>query len=387
MTDKIIKVLNLVGGYYWMLYGVVVLLAVVGFFVWRRWGKRWDVRVRWALGFIVALLLFRLVFFWNPVAWKIYDRTLHIEEIGYRHFAEIDWMIDRFTRPAPGTSVEPTPLLAVGSSQTAALYQRWRYSNADFDHPIEYFGLVGMVPIDYWLWRDQIRVRRPEVMLLYLSEFDLCRQPRIEDMTSEPPLWGMGWRLWRLLETYPEVQQPTRRVVTKLVSDLFPEYRFGYLAEGYLAKCSRRRQWLADPASRVTELSDSDWQPIHIERLTDGETLQERWMPVNLALIDDFLAEFDATGTEIYIVEGGYHPEALERPANQAMHRKANEALGVMANKYQHVTFVPIDELITFVRPDFREGYHVNDVASRRFVAAILDYVRQKKGASPSDAP
>ncbi len=179
MVDKVLNALGEVGIYYQQLYviwSVLALMAVSLLIVFRKQRKR----LWWRAGVLILLVLMaRWAMFENPVAWRAYRKLLNVNQLGFRHDAEVDIRIRRFWTTPQGRPDSPSvPFLAVGSSQTGALFKTVYSLGPDVSEQIEFFSMAGMGPLDILLYKDDIFNYGPNNIILYLSEATLTHRKR-----------------------------------------------------------------------------------------------------------------------------------------------------------------------------------------------------------------
>jgi hypothetical protein len=133
----------------WLTLAAGLLMAALCLLLSRRSRVRWRPFLRVA----GLLLLFRMLLFENPFAWHAYGRFLAQEGVGWRQLGVIQAKRDSYMRTESGVRY-----LAVGSSQTEALYDNLAAGRRDLDTLL----IPGMKPVDLVLYRDYIVRRAPD---------------------------------------------------------------------------------------------------------------------------------------------------------------------------------------------------------------------------------
>ena len=168
----------------------LVLLGLVPLVV----GKR-SARTRFLLTLFVLVTASRLCLFGNPFAWAIYSKFLRVDDVDYRPSDVIRIEERKYQFGLPQNH---SKYLAVGSSQIGCIFVNATARAAG----IRNFSLAGMGPLDFVLYSDYICDCSPEYVILYLSEFDLCRAPQVT-LLKTGPSQGFGWfRLLAALQPY-----------------------------------------------------------------------------------------------------------------------------------------------------------------------------------------
>lgn len=296
----------------------------------------------WRIAFLVACLIsIETLLFRNPAFFRSASLCLDVEDLGWRQAAALVKETARFKRSCSA------PILAVGSSQTGAIYDTY----AGQDPDLSLFTLSGMGPLDLVLYEEVIQKHTPGTIILTLSDFDIGRKPSLVGAKLAPP---QGPRklahVCTLLLRTPGVSWS--EVQDFVAANLLSAYRYQYIFRGFLNRLSGRNH--AFPESDVTAIGDEEYLATHMESLAQ---LDSRWFQVNLVLLDEFLAWANANHIDITVTGGHYHPRALAK--NHDLHEQALAALSNLCTKYANVTFVRAEKLCAFSEEDYRDGYHL----------------------------
>lgn len=312
---------------------------------------------------LVLFLALRVVLLGNPWAWAVYESNLRARHVGWRQMSVIREELRSWMRPPQGVR-----FLAVGSSQTDALYARIATERED----LRLFGLAGLFPLDFVLYQDRIAQYRPEVVLLYLSEFDLARVHDPERAVLAPP---QGLRLARLVRTIPDLpggDRYRRTLVEMGVGQVFPEYRFGFVFRGLLRKLQGgdRVEARAAPDEGPVERASPEALEREIANLRAGMTAEQ--IEFNLPFLREFLEACARWGSRVVIVEGRLAPGVPDEAMRQLNERVARE-LRALDLRYDHVVFVPLAEQPPIEDGDWVDASHVTREAGRAWAARMLD--------------
>ena len=319
---------------------------------------RRKVSPAWRIGFILACIIsLETLVFRNPVFFRLAAHYLDVEDIGWRQARALIKENMRFKRPCP------TPLLAVGSSQTGAIYVP--YATADPNLVI--FTLSGMGPLDLVLYEDLIRHHAPGTIILTLSDFDLGRQPSLAGAKLAPPQPPRKLaHICALLLGCPDVTWS--EVQDFVAANVLSAYRYQYIFKGFLNKVSGRNR--AFPESNVTKISDEQYLAAHLESLAE---LDGRWFKVNLLLLDEFFTWAHTNGMAVAVTGGHYHPRALAQ--NRDLHEEASEALATLCAKYDNVSYLRSEQLCAFAEADYRDGYHLRAEAGLELATRVIESI------------
>jgi hypothetical protein len=336
------------------LAGMIAVVAVVVWFALRLSGP-WR-----AAGLAVAaVLVLRIVLVGNPLSWHLYAQRLDPDTVGWRQYDLVRIQRDHYRTP-------PIDLryLAVGSSQTEAVYGRYAQDRANLD----LFVVAAMMPMDFVLYADEIIRREPQTVLLYLSDFDIAKRPTAEAMVVAPrqgaDLWGVARRLLSLSGG----DELDRALLELAVGEVLPEFKFRFVFRGIVDRHMRR------VANRVGAHESHQRTPASIgERMRWlRESLAGEYIDFNLAWLEDFLVRMQRAGIEVVMVEGGYHP-AVPNAEMAGWDARVQHDLESLAGSYHGVRFVPRSAVYRFNADDYHDLTHVTPEAGERFTRRLLE--------------
>jgi hypothetical protein len=347
--------LQLVRTDYWL--GLAAMAALIAAMVWlgqRRSGA-------WRLSFLAmaALLAMRIILVGNPLSWQWYAGVLDADQVGWRQYDLVKIQREHYLKPSGELRY-----LAVGSSQTEAVYGRAAQQRADLD----LFVVAAMMPMDFVLYADEIARRKPQTVLLYLSDFDIAKRPTAEAMVVAPrqgaDLLNVAYRLLAL-------QGPAdldRALVELAAGEPLPEFKFRFVFRGIVDRYLRR------VANRVGAHESRHRTPASVgERIRWlRESLAAEYIDFNLAWLEDFLARMQHAGIEVVIVEGGYHP-AVPNAEMAGWDARVRNNLESLAGRYDGVRFVPRSAVLRFGADDYHDLTHVTPEAGERFTRRLLN--------------
>lgn len=332
----------------------LVVLAVV-YKLSKRLTQRWQTAIN--LGIII--LIIRIVLFQNPIAWYVYHHTLDPEVIGWRQSSVL---YDEFAQYKKHDNVK---YLAVGSSQTGAVYHFSSDTLSDF----RVKSLAGLGPVDLYLYRHNILNYHPEHILLYLSDFDMGRPPSLETVKLAPAQGLHFPVVYSDLNMYFSGEEFSRTMKEVLVGELFPEYKYSFIFKGYVDQLFGRNKVFPTPAATMTE---EKYQEYQFEQLKN--VINEDNIDTNLYYLNKFISFFEQRGISVIIIEGQYHPNAYTEK-NLAVRKEVRNKLEKLEVSYSNVNFITDSEIMLFKTSDYRDAYHVNPEAGKRFMQRVVRYI------------
>ncbi len=327
--------------------------------------RRW---VRLTCACSAIALLGRAAVFPNPAALLLLHRLLPAEQVGFRQ-------ADALRKDYEHTRTwSPVRYLAVGSSQASAVFSEYCNTHED----AEKFAMAGLGPCGQYVYLPYMLERKPQVIVVYLSAFDMGRKPPLAAAKLGPFL-GYG-RFRSILPILAETNTWTE-IGEFAVANVLPEYRYQYVWRGLLDRVSGRNQ--AFPERNVlTRMRSTD----HL--LEQGRRLAELThdaLPANLALVRMLADQCTKRSVKLVIVEGHFHPDFYTK--KQALNRAVREGLSELARQRSDVYFVPREETTTFVPEDYADPYHVHKEAGRRFSEALFGACLPRILGAPSAFP
>jgi len=325
---------------------------------------RLSARLRLPVRCLLLVLLLRLVWLYNPLAWEFYYRNLPVAVIGHRHSDQVKRTVECTRRQ------EPLPYLAVGSSQTYSIYGELARRRED----LKTFALSGATALELLVYQDMIRRREPETVLLFLSEMDLARRPTFATLPSSPYQGLRTLKLWRMTAAACPEDVPHGEFFQLVAGDVVCEYKYSFLFKGMLETCAGRIRAL--PESSRTKVPPQGMLQQNLENLE--RNLDGRYIDLNCDYLGEFLRYLDEHGIRAVIIEGHYHPRAYSEK-NLALHARAHERLLALARRFSGVEFVPRQEAPRLAETDFVDGYHVTQQAGLRFSSWVLQYLETRR--------
>ena len=310
----------------------------------------------WAM-VLIAILLLRVVLFDTAWALRHYSRDLNHLLVGYFQYD----LLCLLNSEKEGLR-RRTDYLAVGSSQAGAVFGSFAGSRDDFD----LFCMAGLGPPGFLLYLDFIKARRPETIILYLSEFDLGHPITAEKMKLSP-FQGLKYLdIWSLLSRYKDGEDHSLDVVEMLLYDLFPEFKYRFVFHGYWNELMGIK--------KVRDIDNEAWMEKHFKDLAN---LDEKYFDIQLAFLREFLSRVAKDGIKVVIAEGQYHPRAFSEK-NRRLHNLAQKRLKALAEEYDAVRYFPQREVYEFSEVDYFDGCHVHQEKGRLFSERLFQAMNRR---------
>ena len=322
-------------------------------------------RPRWKVAgyFILLVLLMRILLFGLPFSWGMYNALLTVDDIGWRQQSAVNVEYYKFFRNTG------KKYLAVGSSQTYSLYQEYSKSR----HDLIVFNLAGMTPLDFYLYRDYIAAKKPEYILLFLSEFDLAKEPSLDAAKIAP---AQGWDLLNKFSIYSEISHLAKTELAfkeMSVGEFFPEYKYAFIFKGLSNKLFKKNESL-----KVKSLYDQlhpDSNKLQKEISGILSAMDKRCIQYQIYFLKEFLRYCDKQGIKVVIAEGQYNPIAYTETSlrlNEVVHQE----LSGLVQEFRHVQFIPRAETYLLKEADYDDSVHVNSEVAKRYVDDLLDKIK-----------
>ncbi len=327
------------------------------------------------LAFIVYLI--RLLFFMSPYGFTLYVKAAKSELTGFEEGITI-YERDLYKKPYKAyfssTGGAMVDVLAVGTSQTVALYkQRYFLNRSGYEENVIFnlFGLPGFQPVDLMLYFEHIKRFRPSTVLLYESALDL-NYLMFERMPMAPRqgLYLAGFVSGFLKHGY--ISEAGEELKSLAIGELLPEYKYSYIY-----KAMTRR--LFGHKSSVSAFSDKE-EAIPSFKIPE---LDIKRLDFNLSYVEEFLALCRGEGIEVIILEGTYNPVARSEDHEYAT-GLIRQRLESLAARYKNTRFIPASALYRFSDSEWKDATHATEMAAYRFRTQlfnehIIPYLKERK--------
>lgn len=314
---------------------------------------------------IVVVLLVRLFLFDNPWSWLFYKNFLTVDDVGWRQMAVINYEYTKFfKRP------QKTKYLAVGSSQTGALYAPY---SRKYNEP-KIFTLSGLNSLDLILYKKHIKSFKPDYILLYLSEFDLAHEPGLERVVIAP---NQGLHLLKIYPILLETMSFTNSkslLMEILMSEFFPEYKYSFIFRGIINNITKKNKALKTQA--LTKIPNDEYLKIQLKNLK--KNIDKKWVNLHFNALENFLNYCKKQSLNIIIVEGQYNPLAYT-DENLALNRIVHKRLLALESQLPNVVFIPRSAVFEFSVNDYRDGFHVKPKQAYYYVEKLMRVIEKNK--------
>ena len=309
---------------------------------------------------VVAVLILRIILFYNPACWAIYNLFLDADDIGYRQKDVIKYELKRYlTKPAE------INYLAVGTSQTGVVYREWALTHDDFVR----FYLSGFSLMDLMLYREFIVSYHPRCILLWLSEFDLAHAPAFDAVKIAPPQWGYWSSLFGRVHSLSIWDETDTILCEMAIGEVFPAYKYSFVFQGITDRLFGQRLALGE--RRVTAIPDQERLRRQLRNLRN---LEKKNIEFNLAFLKDFLRFASRRNLPVIIVEGQYNPQAYNQK-NLRLNKITRRKLRELSEDFENVYFIPREKIFVFREDQYQDGYHVKSSEGLEFSQKLVNYL------------
>jgi len=337
------------------------VIVGLGWYLLKRYRPRWAGLAAAVLVVIAA----RFLLFGNPWAWMFYERQLAPDYLDWRQINIVEHEKNRFLDP-PGD----LEYLAVGSSQIKSLFALYAERHED----LALCWLPALRPVDYILIQDYIKRLEPGTVLLHLSELDMARRQNLSASTLAPSQGFRSFQIYPQLAEFLDGEENRFAVRDLLVGELLPEYKYRFLFRRMLDKLiggesseSIRRRRAGDQTIEIAVKID-EFRRNHCQEGIES----------NILFLIDFLELCRQEEMEVVIVEGQYNPLA-RTDRLQSLNRIVLERLNSIADRFDHVTFIPKSRTILFGKDDYIDVSHVRKRAGDLYAESLLRDIRSER--------
>lgn len=310
--------------------------------------------------FVLFVLLLRCLLFGNQFSWGLYYQQLTVDEVGWRQQSVINVEYYKFFK-YPGKKY-----LAVGSSQTYVMYQDYSKKHNN----ITVINLAGMTPIDFFLYRKYITARKPEYVLLYLSEFDLAKEPSLPAARSDPP---QGLDFLRQLPVYWELSKTAhkeRELKEMMVMELFPEYKYSFVFKGLVQKLMKKNEALG--IQSLYEKLHPDSEELKKEIGGTLEQMDGRWIKYQVYFLREFFEYCRDKHFKVVIIEGQYNP-LVRNESTARLNDLTRVEIAKLLKEFNEVGYIPTADTMPLLASDFDDAVHVKKESALRYVPTLLN--------------
>ena len=320
--------------------------------------------IKWVSYFVVVMAFMRITLFYNPVAWAVYNQLLPLKSIDWRHHDVIICEGGKYLKPQ-----KKIKYLAVGSSQTSVIYNTYaRQSNE-----LSVFALAGLSPLDLYTYRHEIVRKKPEFVLLYLSEFDIARNPELSSSRWSKFSLSDIHELKSIIDTTSYFKPGDDQIVYDLFfSKYFPEFKYSFVFKDLVNIIFNKDELLG--LTPPTQVNDSLSLKIQLQYLNE---LSEKYIPFNMYYLEKAIKSLNQNKIRVIIIEGQYNPQAYVSH-NLILNKKVRYFLADLTKENPENIFLTRDEIPNFVLDDYRDGYHVKENSGLKFAENLIQKLDSK---------
>jgi hypothetical protein len=232
---------------------------------------------------------------------------------------------------------------------------------------ISLFTLPGMDLFEMALYRDWIREKKPDVVILYVSDFDFGREPRLSALIQAPPQGVYLATVLRRLQPRFGYRELGDAVLRRVFRNLFPEVTYHEIFRA-LARAAFGRvlpERFVNPPPATVRVADQAWFELVM-------TMNNR--DLQAAFFEDFLRSCQSEGIKVLILEGQYHP-AVRSPRYLPLRRWVRSEMRRLTRLYRNVRFLPSRKIYRFQAGDYKDVTHVNKRAAQIYLRQLESYL------------
>lgn len=337
------------------------LIVLVILFLFLRKRKFWGKSI---ILIVLVVLMLRMLLFSNPIAWAAYERILSLGDLGYRNYAIVKLKKSSYLKK------RRAKYLAVGTSQPQAVFAS--YSKNDKSNMLGLFSLPGLSPMEYVLYAKYIMALKPEVIILYLSEFDLGHETNLMQLEYSAAEGFDAFRVYSLLKQGMKGSSFQREYVSLVAGSLFPEYKFSFVFKSLLNKITDKN--IALKKQDVSKVSDAEYLYRHLKNL---KALNDRYVDFHLIFLNEFIKICNDNGVTVVVVEGQYNPLAYTE-SNKKLNVYVRDKMIDMLEAHENTKYIFRSDIKELSISDFRDGYHVKSDIGREYTKKLLGFLEKQ---------
>jgi hypothetical protein len=321
--------------------------------------------IKWVSYLVIAIAFLRIVLFFNPVAWATYNKILPAELIDWRQHDAIIAETGKYLKP-----IKDLKYLAVGSSQTTVIYKQYALMHPD----LSIFSFAGLSPLDLYTYHNEIIRRKPEYLLLYLSEFDIAREPELASSKWSPFSLRDIAELRSIIDTTGYFKKENKQILyDAFFGKYFPEFKYSFVFKNLTNILMNKNKLL-----NITPPAQVDMNIALNNQLKYLNDLSEKYIDFNMYYLNKSIQIFNQHNIKVIIVEGQYHPLAYQKN-NLELNKKVKNLLMNLAGTNPNNIFLSRDEVPNFKIEDYRDGYHVKPEPGLHFAEVLIKQLNLKE--------
>jgi hypothetical protein len=310
-----------------------------------------------ALLVISTILVIRYITLGNTTVWRVYKKLLEYPQVTLRQ--------NRILCSKAKTDFKKCKYLAMGSSQINPLC----INDTARKKGLVLLAVAGLQPWEYIFYQNEIKKHRPDVIIFFVSELDIAKRLDTETLgervLTNPNQWGFLIKLFTRLKQDGHLNiKSSHGFYANFLGNPLPEYKYGFIFRSLLDKLMG------------FEAHKSPSVALDIKLNTLEYALGKDSIEINMEFFEDFTLFCDKENISIIIAEGQYMPLAYTKKAlelNQIVTNKIRK----MAEKYDHVKFIPRSKLYNFQTKDYLDNdiTHVKKEVGERYIKSIFSYL------------
>lgn len=326
-------------------------------------------------GLILAVLFIaavRTAVFNNPRFWDYACAHLDMpSEIGALQQDTIRVLSSRVSRHLK----TPMPYLAAGSSQVNRIFENALFRAAGGKVISIAYGDV----LTLLLYPNIIRGQSADNLILYFSEYDFFKPMKYERMKYSPPLYFERFRLFFQLFRYaPDPEVFLFYTFEAFLSDLFPEYKYRFVFQGFLKKIQNKFV-VSKYSSRSS--GQYSWQK-HLDEVDRDMRTGHVYFEMRVRMFEMLLERLGRENPEmsVFVFAGDIHPDA-HTSLSKELRARTTAMLRMLSEKYPHLVYVPEGTIQSFQPEEYSDVTHIKPENAAPYIEGVIKFIVRTREA------
>lgn len=323
---------------------------------------------------VLFIAAFRTAVFSNPRFWDYVHEHLEMpSEIGAMEQDAILVLGSRVSKYLK----TPRPYFAAGSSQVNRIFSSKLFRAAGGKVISMAYGDV----LTLLLYSKFVNGRSADNLILYFSEFDFFRPMKYERMKHSPPLYFERFSIFfRLFRFAPDPGEFLLYTFEAFLSDLFPEYKYRFIFQGFLKKIQNKFFVSKRPSGSAPEYS---WQR-HLDEIDEYMRTGHVYFEMRVRMLEMLLERLARENPEmlVFIFAGDIHPDA-HTALSKELHERTTAMLQELSTKYTNLVYVPAGTIYSFQPEEYSDVTHIKPENAAPYIEGVIKYIvrtREERG-------
>lgn len=347
----------------WIDLSLLVLTALLFLLVRRYWP---HFKSKSLVYFVLLVAFTRLLLFYNPFTWALYNKLLSVNEMDWRQYDELVYEGNKFI--SDDTDIK---YYAVGASATGVTYKQYAKEHPD----LKFFSMAGLSPLDMYTFRYEIIRHKPKVILLNLSELDMARKTELSSSQWSPFSLKDIREFEKVVDTVKYFTDDDRTVSQAIIfGKYFPEFKYSFIYKSLLEKIFREKE-----ANVFANAGDNSVDTVQFRiHMREIGRLSREYIPFNAYYLAKSVKFFNGKKIPVIVVEGQYNPRAYCNKT-KTLNQEVRNVINTTIKSDPMNRFIHREQLYQFADTEYRDGYHVKSLAGLRFTTDLVKYLESSK--------